>query len=275
MAKTAAKKKPVSAKKPAAGKPSELAVTLYNVRDFCKTEGDLVKTLELLKNIGYTTIQVSGVALEPEIIRKHMDEFGLYCCATHEGLDFLLGDPGRICDKLDILGCDFTALGGMPALYRCQTGAQELADKLNCQAAAMARRNKMLAYHNHHFEFDRKGGVQTLMQTLVENTDPDLVKFELDVQWVARGGANPAAWVRKLAGRIHVIHFKDFTMVNDTEPTLCEVGEGNLDWPDIVQACRETRVRFFSVEQDNPFPGRSIFDSMALSYRNLKALGLK
>lgn len=254
-------------------KTSEIAVTLYNLRDYCKTEDDLARTLELLKGIGYSVIQVSAVPLEPEVIRRQLDAFGMHCCATHEGMDSLLGEPSALADKLDILGCDFAALGCPPPAWLSHTGMLELARRFNAQAEKLAARGKMIAYHNHSFEFDRAGGDKILLDTFFDNTS-ELVKSELDVQWVARGGANPASWIRKLAGRIHVIHFKDFTIVGNN-PVLCEVGEGNLEWPEIVKACRETKVRFFSVEQDRPFPGRPIFDSMKISYENLRALGLR
>ena len=256
-------------------KKSQIAVTLFNVREYCKTEPDFVRTLELLKSIGYSVVQVSAVALDPEIIRKHLDEFGMTCCATHEGFDAMFGDPGAICDKLDILNCNFTALGCPPAMYFSQTGMLELAAKFNAQGREFAKRGKMLAYHNHAFEFARKGESRVLLDTFYANTDPELVKAELDVQWVARGGGDPAAWIRKLAGRIPVIHFKDFTITERDTPTLCEVGEGNLNREEIVRACREVGVEYYSIEQDREFPGRSIFDSMRISFDNMRKLGFE
>jgi len=255
-------------------KPSEIAVTLFNLREHCKTEADFIRTLSLVKGMGYTTVQVSAVALDPVIIRKHLDEFGMFCCATHEGFDNLFYDAGAACDKLDILGCDFTALGAPPVQFRSQFAMKELAKRFNTMGKEFAKRGKMLAYHNHAFEFSRQGGDQVLLETFYQNTDPEFVKAELDVQWVARGGANPVTWIKKLAGRIHVIHFKDFTIV-ENEPTFCEIGQGNLEWPEIVKACRETKVRFFSIEQDQPFPGRDIFESMRISYDKMKELGFK
>lgn len=252
---------------------SQIAVTLFNLRNFCKTESDYVHTLELLKRIGYSVVQVSAVPLEAEIIRKHLDEFGMQCCATHEKFDFLFGDPGEVSAKLDILGCDFTALGCPSEVFFSQVGMQELAAKFNAQGKELAKRGKMLAYHNHAYEFARMGGRQVLLDTFYANTDPEFVKAELDVQWVARGGGDPAAWIRKLAGRIPVIHFKDFTITERNTPTLCEVGEGNLNWEEIVRACREIGVEYYSIEQDQEFPGRSIFDSMRISFDNMKKFG--
>ena len=253
---------------------TQVGVTLYNLREYCKTADGLRKSLELLRKCGCVNVQVSGVPLEPAEIRKALDEFGMHCCTTHEGYDAMNADPGAICDKLDTLGCDFTALGAAPELYRSHLGMTELTGRLNDIGRKLAARGKMLGYHNHHFEFDRKGGERILFATLLEHADPEILKLELDVAWLTRGGSDPAVWLRRFAGRTPVVHLKDFTILNG-EPTFCEIGEGNLNWHAIIPACFETGVKFAVIEQDTPFPGRSIFDSMAISLRNAAALDLK
>lgn len=259
----------------------EIAVTLYNLRAHCKDEANLSRTLGMLRKIGYRTVQVSAIPLEPQIIRKHLDENGLGCCATHEGADDILHNPEKVAEKMAVLGCNYTALGSAPDVYVSHFGMAELGEKMSKSGEILAKHGVKLGYHNHSFEFNRQGGDCTLLDVLFDNSDPRYLYSELDVQWVARGGADPAAWIRKLAGRIDVIHFKDFTILSgangvwDAVPTLCEIGYGNLNWPEIVKACRETNVQTFSIEQDSPFPGRSIFDSMKMSFDYCVKLGLK
>lgn len=71
-----------------------------------------------------------------------------------------------------------------------------------------------------------------------------------------------------------VCHFKDFAWVNGSG-VFCEIGEGNLDWPEIIRACNETGVRWFSIEQDRTFMDRDIFESIKISFDNLKAMGVR
>ena len=253
---------------------TQVGVTLYNLREYCKTEYGLRKSLELLRRCGCVNIQVSGVALDAAVVRKALDEFGMHCCATHEAYDALAADPGAICDKLDTLGCGFTAIGGAPEIYRSHLGFTELARRLNEIGSKLAARGKMFGYHNHHFEFERKGAERILFDTLLAGLDPELVKLELDVAWLARSGVNPVVWLKRFAGRHPVVHIKDFTII-DREPAFCEIGEGNLNWEDIVPACFATGVNYAVIEQDIPFPGRNIFDSMAISLRNAAAMNLK
>ena len=112
-------------------------------------------------------------------------------------------------------------------------------------------------------------------QELSVANNPELVAAEIDVHWVTRGGQNPVNWIHKVGKRMPVIHFKDFAIIDGGTPVFCEIGEGNLDWPAIIQACREEGVRWYSIEQDSLFRDRDIFESIKISFDNLKAMGVK
>lgn len=256
---------------------SQIAVTLYNLRNYCKTESDFAETLDKVCKIGYKAVQVSGVALPADVIRKHLDNAGLYCCATHENIATISGESEPLIERLQTLGCDFTALGspGPDFNLTSMDDVKRLADIFNKQAEALTKAGIKLGYHNHSSEFTKvKENGKTMLDTFFELTADANVYSELDVHWVTRGGGSPVSWIRKLAGRISVIHFKDFAVVDNT-PHFCEIGEGNLDWPEILKACRETGVRWYSIEQDREFLERNIFDSIKISYDNLSSWGVK
>ena len=254
---------------------SQIAVTLYNLREFCKTESDLDSTLDKLCEIGYQAVQVSGVPLEPAVIKKQLDKHNLYCCATHDSLAMINEDTQKLIDKMHTLECDFVALGAPPIDYvQNKDKFAELINIFNEKGAELLAEGIKLGYHNHHFEFAHLEPHKPTLELFYERTNPKCVFSELDVHWVQRGGANPETWIRKLDGRIPVIHFKDFAIV-DRNAVYCEIGEGNLEWDKIIQACRDTNVRWYSIEQDEPFPGRDIFESVKISFNNLKAMGVK
>jgi sugar phosphate isomerase/epimerase len=71
-----------------------------------------------------------------------------------------------------------------------------------------------------------------------------------------------------------VVHFKDYAILNH-EPTFCEIGEGNLEWDPIIRACEDVGARWYVFEQDRPFGDRDIFDSIKITYDNLKKMGVK
>ncbi len=204
-----------------------------------------------------------------------MESHGLYCCATHEGELIMADDLRPLIDRMHPLGCAFTVLGGSAPEYRNNAeGFLKLIDMFNRKYRTLLDAGIRLGYHNHHFEFKRLNGLEKIsLEEFYDRTDFQ-VCAELDVHWVARGDGNPETWIRKVAGRMPLIHFKDFTIMENDEPYYCEIGEGNLDWPGILKACQDTGVRWYSIEQDNPFPDRDIFDSMKISFDNLKSMGV-
>jgi sugar phosphate isomerase/epimerase len=90
--------------------------------------------------------------------------------------------------------------------------------------------------------------------------------FTLDTYWVQAGGGSPAAWLLKLKNRVDVIHIKDMCW-KDGKFLMCEVMEGNLDWPAIIQAGNAAGVKYAMVEQDDCY-GKDPFECLKTSFEN-------
>lgn len=253
---------------------TKIGVTLFNLRDYCKTAQDLDNTLAKVKEIGYQVVQVSGVSLDPEVVKEKLDKYGLYVCATHESLQGLRDDFEGVVKKLKLWECDFTAIGSPGGDFTLDpVKAGKLIEELDDFGRKFAAEGIKFGYHNHHFEFVKTGD-KLFLERLYDETDPETFHAEIDVHWIQRGGQNPADWIRKVSGRMPVCHFKDFAIV-EREPHFCEIGEGNLDWSAIVKACEESKVRWYVVEQDRTFGDRNIFESIKISYDNMIKMGIK
>ena len=134
----------------------------------------------------------------------------------------------------------------------------------------LRRAGLTFSYHNHSFELERFNG-RTGLEILYEDSDPKYFNSELDTYWIQHGGADPAAWIRQLKGRAHIVHLKDMAM-DDRTQLFAEVGEGNLNWHAILDACKEADVEWYIVEQDTC--QRDPFESLGISLRNLKEMGI-
>lgn len=151
-----------------------------------------------------------------------------------------------------------------------------LAEKLNNAAEIYKAAGIRFAYHNHAFEF---GPVEdtTPMQILLEATDPDLVKIELDVFWTSIAGLDPAEWIRTHPGRAKLLHLKDKPADAPTQfaegvaaENFKEVGSGVLDFPDILEAAVADGMDRYVVEQDQT-PGDAV-ESLAQSAEYLRGV---
>lgn len=134
-------------------------------------------------------------------------------------------------------------------------------------------------YHNHNHEMRKHDG-ETGIDIFLANTDPSLVKVELDIGWVAFGGGNPVDLIDRYPGRFPVLHMKDFeSLMPDAddpnaarkEAVFAEVGTGAVDMEGVVDAAKRTGIEWLNIEQDrmNKLGPK---ESLETSYRNLKSL---
>lgn len=249
-------------------KKNTIAAQLYTLRDFLKTPKDVEKSLGRVKDIGYSAVQISGMGLvEPVYLKELLDSLGITCCATHISYDRLQKDLPAVVKEHQLWQCEYVGIGSMPGEYqRNRDGYARFAADASAVGRELARNGLKLIYHNHHFEFEKFDGV-TAMDILMTESDPEALGFEIDTYWVQAGGANPVQWLKKAAGRLDVVHFKDMAIV-DNQQVMAEIGEGNLDWPAIIGVCREIGVKWYAVEQD--VCKRDPFESLAMSLAYLK-----
>lgn len=253
----------------------QLAAQLYTIRDFVQTAKDLAVSLKKVREIGYTAVQISGVGpIEDGEVKAIVDDQGLTICNTHlRNPGWLWDSPELVISQHKLWSCKHVALGSIPERFRNdgEAGYKRFAAEGTKIGETLAKAGLTFSYHNHSFEFVRFGK-RTGLDVIYEESDPRYLQAEIDTYWVQHGGGDPAAWVRRMKNRMPVIHLKDMVIV-EREQAMAEIGEGNLNWPAILQACREAGVEWYAVEQD--FCRRDPFESLALSYRNLKVMGLE
>ena len=250
-----------------------LAAQLYTVREFTRTAEGLAASLKKIRAMGYTVVQVSGIGPIPDAqVRSMLGDNGLTVCITHVRAAWHWKDLDAIVAQHRLWNCEHAAIPAMPQEYRAsEDGFRQFAAEANEIGTKLSQAGLTLSYHNHSFEFVRFGR-RTGLDLIYEETDPRYLKAELDTYWIQHGGGDPAAWIRKMTGRMPVVHLKDMVIING-EQAMAEVGEGNLNWPVILQACQEAGVKWYAVEQD--VCQRDPFKSLEISYENLKAMGLK
>ena len=237
-----------------------IAAQLYTVRDLLGKASDMPRVLRSIRRIGYEAVELAGV--EPSA--GELIDAGLVACAAHVSLDDIKADPARMSRRCAEWGCNYLVIPSLPAEYRSEAGYARFAEV----AVELARHGLNLAYHNHDFElavFDGRTGLEILYSA----TPAGALKAELDTYWLEYAGADAAAWITRLAGRVPLVHLKDMA-VRGGMRVQTEVGEGDLPWPAILGACRSAGVEWLIVEQDE-CEGDPL-QSLALSYANLTEL---
>jgi sugar phosphate isomerase/epimerase len=264
---------------------------------------DLKGTLTRVAAAGYQTVELAGLyGNSPQAMRKAADDAGLKYTSIHIQPKSSNGEPGFdqppevLAASMQVLGLADVVLpmflmpahlpkpdakSGGYAGYLDQIGPlitaddwKETATFLNTKGTALQRVGLRLSYHNHNVEF-RPIGDTCGLEILLENTDPKVVHFEMDVGWVAAGGADPIKILEHRKGRFKMMHVKDLMATTKTNYAMqqdpAEVGNGMLPWTKILDVAYATGVRKFYVEQEPPFKGDPL-DSIAISAKYLSAI---
>ena len=244
-------------------KLSQFALQCYTIRDHCQTESDFASAMRKVSDIGYTAVQISALGPIPaQTIRQICDDHGLTICATHEDSQKILEDPEPIFDHLRTLGCRDTAYP-YPTVDRSTAGFAQLAEQLEIAVGRFADVGFRLSYHNHALEFV-KYDFGTVMDMLFERVPS--MPFEIDTYWVQVGGASPADWCSRCTGRLPLLHLKDYAIRENDAVRMAAIGDGNLNWKDIIARAGDAGCEWFIFEQDRDWVEDDPFNAAKRSY---------
>lgn len=248
-----------------------IGAQMYSMRDRTQTAEGLLEALKGVKAAGYNSCQLSGLGpIPPERVREILDETQMVCGATHLSFERMQGELDQVIAEHRLWGCVYPGVGAMPERYRgSREGFEAFARDCNQIARRFREEGMHFIYHNHAFEFARLEGGVTGYQLLLDQFSPDM-QLELDTYWVQAGGMNPLEWIGRVAGRMDVVHFKDMTG-GPAGPVMAPVGDGNLNWPEILAACERIGVKWAFVEQDNAVETDSLH-CMTVSHDHLAQL---
>lgn len=131
-------------------------------------------------------------------------------------------------------------------------------DVFNKSGEACKKNGVQFAYHNHVTEFDEIEGHRPF-DYILNNTDKDLVKMELDLGWATKAKQDPIELFKLHPGRYPLWHVKDLDKTT-MQPT--EVGKGVVDFKRIFDNAKESGMKYFFVEQDGaPHPLEDVTNS--------------
>ena len=260
-------------------------IQLYTINDAMRT--DARGSLKRLREIGYVEVESAGYgSLTAQQFRGLVDEAGLSCPSAH--LQFDLDNLNRAFDDAHALGAKFAvssvmrslALGANAPKNVLSTGitldeAKRTAELANRIGTAAQRAGLQFIYHNHNFEFADVGNGQIGYDLILKETDPKLVKFQIDCGWMIFAGHDPVAYFGKYPGRIPLIHVKDFLPAQKgaTDMKGAELGHGTVDYKPIFAAAEKAGLQHYFVEQEGPFARMSTVEAARVDFEYLRSIG--
>lgn len=223
-----------------------IGIQLYTVRKLM--ERDAGGTLEKLAAIGYREVELAGLyGKSAREMRSLLDRNGLVAPSSHIGTAEMRGDWERTLADALTLGQKFITCAWIDQSDRTEYGYRKIAELFNRSAEAARKAGLQFCYHNHDFEFTRLGNTVPY-DLLLRECDPDLVKMEMDMYWLVKGGRDPLEYFQWYPGRFPLVHVKDM----DASGKMVDVGKGVIGFKGIFQHAKQAGVEHYFVEHDEP-----------------------
>lgn len=240
---------------------SKIGIQLYTMRNLMSESVE--DTLAFLARVGYAEVEFAGLfGYNPERMRALLEELALQAPASHDGIPSERDQLEQLLAQAHTLGQRWVVLpyfnAGDLAAYH------HLADHLNWAGDIARHHGIRVGYHNHAHEFEPIGGTRPY-DILLNETDPHLVDFELDIYWAIKAGVDPVDLFERAPGRFPLSHVKDMAQ----DGSFADVGEGTIDFARIFAEKARSGMHHYFVERDDlPHPKETARDG----YRYLRQL---
>ncbi len=259
---------------------SKISLQMYTMRDFTKDMQGLENTIDKLREIGFRKLQYSvPEGFDSKEVKKIFDKNGIANDSVYCKCMSLEESAKKVLEDCELFNTNYIRTNSIPSgLSSNAAGYKMFAHYLNETSADYKKHGKKVLYHFHAFEFIRFGDV-TGIDILLQETDPEAIQIIPDTHWVHSGGKSIVGFFEKYKDRYDYVHLKDFAIgtqgakVEDRPILFAPVGEGNLEWGDVLALCKKNNVSSYAIEQDNCY-GRDPFDCVASSFRFLKKMGV-
>jgi sugar phosphate isomerase/epimerase len=241
---------------------------LYTVRDLMKA--DFEGTLAKVASVGYKEVEFAGYFdKSPGQVRHVLETHGLVSPSAHLPFESIAKGWEQVLDASQVIGHHYVTVAWIPEEARKDIdGWKRVGETLTKAGAACKAAGMEFCYHNHSYEFIPLEG-QLPYDVVLASSDPELVKAELDLFWIANAGKDPFTYFARYPGRFPQVHVKDMAAGPGPDHQMVDVGQGIINWKKIFAQSEQAGIKHYYVEHDNP---PHPLDDIRISYEYLKKL---
>jgi sugar phosphate isomerase/epimerase len=177
--------------------------------------------------------------------KTYMDELGMSIVASHSDMN---KDFERKAAEAAEIGMKYLICPWIGPQKKLDD-FKKYADTFNQKGELCKKNGIRFAYHNHNYSFEALEG-QMPQEVMMNNTDPGLVDFEMDIYWVVTANANAEEWMKKYKNRFRLCHVKDRKKNASERDASCDLGTGSIDYAKILKTAKQTGMQYYIVEQE-------------------------
>jgi sugar phosphate isomerase/epimerase len=246
-----------------------VGLQLYSLREQFKK--DVPGTLDEVKKWGIKDVELAGTYdMTPQQFKAELEKRGIVPIAAHFPYKKYKEDVESIVTEaktfgLKYAGCAWIDHDGDFNEKTCR----EAIEVFNKAGEALAKSGIKFFYHVHGYEF-QPHGQGTLLDTLIDGTNPKNVSYEMDIFWIVHPGQDPVKLLDKYGKRWELMHLKDMKkgtptglLTGHTDVTNdAALGTGQMDIPAILGAAKKVGVKWYFIEDESPWSEQQIPKSL-------------
>ncbi len=252
-----------------------LGVQLWTFRDQAKTDPRAM--LQMVHRMGFTHVETAGLYdLPVQQFADAIRQANLRVTSMHVSYEDLKGHPETVIANAKALGARYVGIAWYPHPESgfTEADARRAIGDFNEFGRTLKSAGLTFFYHNHGYEPSPYGN-GTLLDLIISGTDPELVKFEMDVLWTWLPNVDPVALIHKYPGRFKLMHIKDMKLgvprgsLSGGLPAeqQAAIGEGQVDWAALMRAAERDGFEEYYIEDETTDPVTNVPKSVAFLRR--------
>jgi sugar phosphate isomerase/epimerase len=253
----------------------DISVQLYTTRKF----EPYPSVLNFIRESGVSNLELFGLeSMNIDEFKNMMESNNITSYSTHVGFE-ALQDTKNIVDRAKELNIKHVIVPAPPAKkdgdFRNTFEMNEaewiaFGNNLSSYVSQFEDEGLTLGYHNHSYEFIALPSGKFPIECMMDQNEN--LKFEIDLGWAVAGGADPKTWIQKYSNKIIACHLKDFyskekDMLDHGNQSA--VGDGFIDWSDLISSVKKTNCELYVLEHDDP---KDYKEYISKSVKNLETI---
>ena len=225
-------------------------IQVSSFKPVLRTEPEVEYAFSRMKDMGCTTVQLQWIdpAVSVEFVGRMCRKYGIESVSIQDYYTAVLADRDYHFGLNTATGGTWVCVSRIPDRLKSREGITEYIAELRLMSRELEKIGQKLCFHPVSADFAPFDGVEQPVEMLLDGMPELMICF--DLYHLHKTGRNMADYLRRYAGRVIMVHFKDYRINADGSEDLVPAGQGQVDWTGVVDACRETGVTWGFAEQE-------------------------